>query len=78
LHFSLKGLKTTYAKVLERYRISRGKGLRLLMWKPGNAWKKMTISAEGDINEAYAAFVFLNKSSPTFTRSLEYNIDDFA
>lgn len=78
LHFSLAGLKTTYANVLERYRISRSKNLRLLMWKPGNAWKKMTVSAEGDINEAYAAFVFLNKSSPTFRRSLEYNIDDFA
>lgn len=78
LNFSLTGLKTTYSEVLARYRISRSKNLRLLMWKPGNSWKKMTISAEGDINEAYAAFVFLNKVSPSFKRTMEYNIGDFA
>lgn len=79
LNFSLFGLKATYAEVLERYRISRSQSSRLLMWKPGGLWKKMTISAEGDINEAYAAFVFLNKTSPSFANnSMEYNIDDFA
>lgn len=78
LNFSLSGLKTTYSEVLERYRISRSQNLRILMWKPGVAWKKMTVSAEGDINEAYAAFVFLNKTSPSFKKALEYNIDDFA
>ena len=78
LNFSLTGLKSTYTEVLERYRISRSQNLRLLMWKPGNSWKKMTISAEGDINEAYAAFVFLNKASPSFKNTMEYNIGDFA
>lgn len=78
LNFSLSGLKVTYAEVLERYRIGRSQNSRLLMWKPGGSWKKMTISAEGDINEAYAAFVFLNKTSPSFANSMEYNIDDFA
>lgn len=78
LNFSLTGLKTTYSEVLVRYRISRSQNLRLLMWKPGNSWKKMTVSAEGDINEAYAAFVFLNKVSPSFKKTLEYNIGDFA
>lgn len=78
LNFSLTGLKTTYSEVLQRYRISRSQNLRFLMWKPGNSWKKMVISAEGDINEAYAAFVFLNKASPSFKRSMEYNVGDFA
>lgn len=78
LHFSLTGLKSAYAEVLIRYRISRSEGQRRLFWQPGGVWKEMNISAEGDINEAYAAFVLLNKVSPKFNRDLEWNIDDFA
>lgn len=77
LNFSLSGLKATYSEILYRYRVSKSHGNHIVLWNPNGTWRKMSVSAEGDINEAYAAFIFLNKTDPSFMKDLENNIGDF-
>ena len=79
LNFNMKNLKDTYKEVIHRYRKSRSVGSKVVLWQvPQKIWHAMKVSAEGDINEAYASFVILNQSSPSFNYSdIEYNIQDF-
>lgn len=79
LNFNMRNLKDTYKEVIHRYRKSRSAGSKVVLWQvPQKLWHAMKVSAEGDINEAYASFVILNQSSPSFNYSdIEYNIQDF-
>lgn len=73
----LNGVKSTYMEVLYRYRCSRQVGKRVVLWYLNNNWNAMKVSAEGDINEAYASFVILNDPPPTFQNDMEQNVADF-
>ena len=78
MNFDLEGLKGTYTEALYRYRVSRSINKRIILWKyPSNKWNSMRVSAEGDINEAYAAFVILNRTKPPFDKDIEENLNDF-
>lgn len=78
MNFDLEGLKGTYTEALYRYRVSRSINKRIILWKyPANKWNSMRVSAEGDINEAYAAFVILNRFQPPFNKDMEENLNDF-
>ncbi len=77
-NFNLIGLKTTYKEVLFRYRVSRKHNNRIVLWQnPSRVWHHAFISAEGDINETYAAIVLLNKKSPDFNSDIELNVEAF-
>lgn len=76
--FSLQGLKNTRSDIIKRYNYAHQKGLsHYVLWKPGKYWKKIKISSKGDIEEAYANFIFLNQKDPNFNKALEQNIDDY-
>lgn len=77
LKFNLPNLKEAYQQAMYRYDQSRQKGRRSVYWNTGNKWTAMTVSAAGDINEAYAMFVLLNKVPPYFNGDLESNIGEF-
>ena len=77
LKFNLQGLKGTYQEVLYRYECARQMGRRSVLWNENGKWTGLTVSALGDINEAYAAFVLLNKVPPYFNGDMETNIKDF-
>lgn len=77
-HFNYPNLKKTYKEVIYRYRVSRSKGHKIVLWQiPQKVWHAMKVSAEGDINEAYASIVLLNRYQPSFNNTLEYNIEEF-
>ena len=77
-NFNLSGLKATYAETLYRYRCSRQVNKRIILWQnPYNEWHAMKVSAEGDINEAYASIVILNRKEPSFNNDMEINIEQF-
>ena len=77
-NFNLAGLKSTYAETLYRYRCSRQVNKRIVLWQnPYNEWHAMKVSAEGDINEAYASIVILNRKEPSFNNNMEINIEQF-
>ena len=78
-NFNLSGLKSTYVETLYRYRCSRQINKRIVLWQnPYNEWHAMKISAEGDINEAYASIVILNRKEPSFnSNNMEINIEQF-
>lgn len=77
-NFNLSGLKATYAETLYRYRCSRQVNKRIILWQnPYNEWHAMKVSAEGDINEAYASIVILNRKEPSFNNNMEINIEQF-
>lgn len=78
-NFNLSGLKTTYIETLYRYRCSRQVNKRIVLWQnPYNEWHAMKVSAEGDINEAYASIVILNRKEPSFnSNNIEINIQQF-
>ena len=77
-NFNFPGLKATYIETLYRYRCSRQVKKRIVLWEnPLGRWHAMKVSAEGDINEAYASLVLLNRKEPTFNNSLEINIQQF-
>ena len=77
--YNEEGAKKTYMESMRRYRYSRTKQLRFIMWKgQADEWHKWFVSAEGDINEAYAAVVLLNKPIPGFVWSnIDWNVGDF-
>ena len=77
LKFNLEGLKGTYQEILYRYECARQMGKRSILWRENDKWEGLTVSAMGDINEAYAAFVLLNKVPPYFDGDIESNIRDF-
>lgn len=77
LKFNLAGLKGTYAEVLYRYEVARNKNKRQVLWKLNNKWSGLTVSAKGDINEAYAVFVLQNAPYPKFESHIEENVRDF-
>ena len=77
-NFNLPNLKATYAETLYRYRCSRQVNKRIVLWQnPYNEWHAMKVSAEGDINEAYASIVILNRKEPSFNSNMEINIEQF-
>ena len=78
-NFNMTNLKITYKEVLFRYRMSRKHNNRIVLWEnPSRVWHHGFISAEGDINETYAAIVLLNKKQPDFNASnLELNVEAF-
>ena len=77
-NFNLSGLKATYVETLYRYRCSRKVNRRIVLWQnPYETWHAMKVSAEGDINEAYAAIVILNRKDPSFNNDIEINIEQF-
>ena len=77
LNFNLHNLNTTYKESLKRYRESQK--ARIILWEfPKDIWNHIKVSSVGDINEAYAGIVLLNKDLPSFMLSLEENIGDFA
>lgn len=70
------GLNATYKEVIARFNYSKARP-RLVMWINPSAppkWAVMSVSAEGDINEAYSAWVFLRPEEP-FDKDMEGNID---
>lgn len=77
MNFNEAGLKTTYREVLERYRISKTHNRRVVLWNIDDDWQGMTVSSEGDIQEAYAGFVLLNKSYPSFNDIMEIMVRDY-
>ncbi len=77
MNFNEAGLKTTYREVLDRYRISRTHNRRVVLWNLDDDWQSMTVSSEGDIQEAYASFVLLNKSYPSFNDMMEIMVRDY-
>lgn len=77
-NFNLSNLKATYIETLYRYRCSRRINQRIVLWQnPYDEWHAMKISAEGDINEAYASIVILNRKEPSFNNDMEINIEQF-
>lgn len=77
-NFNLSGLKSTYIEVMFRYRCSRKINQRIVLWRnPYDVWHAMKVSAEGDINEAYASIVILNRKEPSFNNEMEINIQQF-
>ena len=77
-NFNLPNLKATYTETLYRYRCSRQINKRIVLWQnPYNEWHAMKVSAEGDINEAYASIVILNRKEPSFNNNMEINIEQF-
>ena len=80
LNFNLPALKNTYKETLFRYRCSRKKNNRIVLWQnPLKTWHHVFISSEGDIAETYATIVLLNRKSPDFNNiNMELNIEDFA
>lgn len=77
--FSLVGLKTTRAEVIQRYTCAKQKssGYRYVLWQSGDKWYKMKVTSLGDIEEAYAVFIFANKEDPSFAKDIESNVEDF-
>lgn len=77
-NFNLSNLKITYKEVIYRYRCSRQVNKRIVLWQnPYDEWHAMKVSAEGDINQAYASIVILNRKEPNFNNDLEINIEQF-
>ena len=76
-NFNEEGLKSTYKEVLERYRISKTHHRHVVLWNLDDDWQGMTVSSEGDIQEAYAGFVLLNKSYPSFNDMMEIMVRDY-
>ena len=78
---NLANLDSAYSEVIWRYRHSRGKFILYKNETPPPKWLKLSISGEGDINEAYANVVLSRqvKSEFLFTESsLEHNVGTFA
>ena len=69
-------LDTTYKEVMWRYRYSKIKTVMWLNPNPPEKWNLMKVSAEGDINEAYAAIV-LQRLGKTYENDMEQNIQDY-
>jgi hypothetical protein len=69
-------LDATYKEVMWRYRYSKIKTVMWLNPNPPEKWNLMKVSAEGDINEAYAAIV-LQRLGKTYNNGMEQNIDDY-
>lgn len=80
LNFNLSNLQNTYKEMLFRYRSSRKKNNRIVLWEnPINVWNHVWISTEGDIAETYAVIVLLNRQSPGFQNTnMELNVEEFA
>lgn len=79
LKFSLPGLKDTYSEVMYRYRKSKSKRKYIVPYQSSvkKKWQAMRVSSEGDINEAYASFILLNRDYPSFRKQLEQNIEEY-
>lgn len=69
-------LDATYKEVMWRYRYSKIKTVMWLNPNPPEKWNLMKVSAEGDINEAYAAIV-LQRLGKTYENDMEQNIQDY-
>lgn len=79
-NYSEKGLNATYTEVMNRYENNRKKKYGYYVHWRTNAGKytAMSVSSRGDINEAYAGFIILNKKFPGFNHGdIEININDF-
>lgn len=78
-NFNYPNLKATYKETIYRYRCARKKNFKVVLWQvPDKVWHATKVSAEGDINEAYAGIVILNRTQPSFNSSnLEVNIGQF-
>lgn len=78
-NFNKSNLDDAYVETMNRYRYSRTKNLRWVMWiNQMRQWSIMKVSAAGDINEGYAAAVLLNKPIPSFAwHFIDWNIGDF-
>lgn len=74
---AVKNVKATYGETMSRYRNSKIKTIFWLNQNPPSKWKKMKISATGDINEAYAGII-LGHQAKLFKGSIEPDIDTFA
>lgn len=77
INYNESGLKSTYREVLDRYRISKMHSRHVVLWNLEDEWQGMNVSSEGDIQEAYAGFVLLNKPSPSFNDMMEIMVRDY-
>lgn len=75
----MENLAPVYREVMNRYRDPAHH--KWLMWRPipPDVWYKMNISAEGDINEAYAAEIFSSQTDFMYDDPyIDNDIDVFA
>lgn len=77
--FNKENLDAAYVESVSRYNYSRQQKKRFVMWKnQAMEWSVMRVSAMGDINEAYAAAILLNRPIPSFSwHFIDWNIGDF-
>lgn len=73
---NMANLDATYKEVMWRYRYSKIKTVMWLNPNPPEKWNLMKVSAEGDINEAYAAIV-LQRLGKSYNNGMEQNIQDY-
>lgn len=75
----LNSLDSTYLEVYQRAQLSKdtmkmkNTSMMIIMWKIGKKWEKMAIYNLGDLNEAYAYFVYM-QDKYTFKENLEQNV----
>lgn len=76
----LNSLDSTYLEVYQRAQLSKNTmkmkntSMMIVMWKISKKWEKMAIYNLGDLNEAYAYFVYM-QDKYTFKENLEQNIE---
>lgn len=74
-HFDFENLKLTRNEVVRRFEKTNK---RVVFWKSGEKWGHAEIINKGDIDEAYASIVLLNRRDPTFkTKNMEIRISQY-